>query len=280
MVKRRENKSSLKKIWCAVILIIALELLISGLLLILMERDEKRTVKAEKERSSIIEEAETVGQKWEYLEEEESNRHGGSSTDLLILVNKTHEMPRNRIPELVKLRDWDIQAARVLYEDLRMMLRDGRNAGGRFVISSGYRDREYQEKLLLEDIRKDMAGGMSYAEAYKKETKETMPPGYSEHETGLALDIVSASYQKLDERQEQTHEAEWLRENSYKYGFILRYPKEKADITGISYEPWHFRYVGREAARYMYENGLTLEEYHMELDSDKKEYTNRMGSAD
>ena len=92
-------------------------------------------------------------------------------------------------------------------------------------------------------------------------TQETMPPGYSEHETGLAVDIVSFGYQVLDGKQENTNENKWLRENCSKYGFILRYPKEKEEITGISYEPWHFRFVGKEAAEEITRQGITLEEY-------------------
>ncbi len=86
-------------------------------------------------------------------------------------------------------------------------------------------------------------------------------PGYSEHATGLSLDITSEDYQNLDEKQADTAESKWLAENCYKYGFILRYPPEKADITGIIYEPWHYRYVGKEAAKEIKEKGITLEEY-------------------
>ena len=87
------------------------------------------------------------------------------------------------------------------------------------------------------------------------------PPGTSEHQTGLALDIVAASYQLLDEGQEDTAEQQWLMANSWKYGFILRYPSEKSDITGIGYEPWHYRYVGRAAAAEIYHSGVCLEEF-------------------
>ena len=88
-----------------------------------------------------------------------------------------------------------------------------------------------------------------------------MPPGYSEHSTGLAFDIVALSYQMLNEKQEKTEENKWLQEHCAEYGFILRYPKGKEEITGISYESWHFRYVGTEISKYIMENGLTLEEF-------------------
>ena len=86
-------------------------------------------------------------------------------------------------------------------------------------------------------------------------------PGASEHATGLAVDIVSLDYQNLDDGQHYTAESTWLRENCHKYGFILRYPKGKEDITGISYESWHYRYVGKVVAKCIMENGITLEEY-------------------
>lgn len=92
-----------------------------------------------------------------------------------------------------------------------------------------------------------------------------MPAGYSEHQTGLALDILSSSNLNMDASQENTKENQWMKEHCYEYGFILRYPKDKENITQISYEPWHFRYVGKEAAKYMKENQLTLEEFHLIL---------------
>ena len=88
-----------------------------------------------------------------------------------------------------------------------------------------------------------------------------MPPGYSEHSTGLAFDIVSSGYHGLTLKQEKTRENKWLREHCAEYGFILRYHKDKEEITKIRYESWHFRYVGVEAAEYIMKNGITLEEY-------------------
>ena len=90
-------------------------------------------------------------------------------------------------------------------------------------------------------------------------------PGTSEHQTGLALDIVSAGYQLLDEAQEDTAEQKWLMEHCWEYGFILRFPEDKTEITGIGYEPWHYRYVGRETAEAIHKSGLCLEEYLQSL---------------
>ncbi|MGI6168220.1 MAG: M15 family metallopeptidase [Christensenellales bacterium] len=88
-----------------------------------------------------------------------------------------------------------------------------------------------------------------------------MPGNYSEHATGLAVDILSASYAPLDEGFAQTEEGAWLANNAHRFGFILRYPKSKESVTGVVYEPWHFRYVGVEAASEIFQRDICLEEY-------------------
>lgn len=186
----------------------------------------------------------------------------GINEKLLMLVNKTHKIPEGYEPELHWLKNGSCAVENLMYDALSEMLTDGSREGLQFVVASGYRSKERQEELLEEDIAADMQNlGMSYEEAYEKETRETMPPGCSEHETGLAVDLVSLDYQILDQNQEFTAENQWLREHCSEYGFILRYPKGKEDITEVDYESWHFRYVGREAAKIMTEQGLTLEEY-------------------
>ncbi len=120
---------------------------------------------------------------------------------------------------------------------------------------------ERQQELLDEDINALLKKGYTYKEAYAEVTKETMPPGYSEHTTGLAFDIVALDYQMLNAHQVKTEESKWLRKHCAEYGFILHYPEDKEDITQISYESWHFRYVGKEAAEYIMEREITLEEY-------------------
>ena len=123
-----------------------------------------------------------------------------------------------------------------------------------------------QQQLIEEDVAVLMNQGMSYEEAYEETLRETMPAGYSEHQTGLAVDIASAKDAELSTRQIETEENKWLQENCYKYGFIVRYPEGKSDITHIDYEPWHFRYVGKAVARYMMEHNLTLEEFLEEIE--------------
>lgn len=191
-----------------------------------------------------------------------SKQDGQEQDNLLVLVNKTHKIPENYEPELHWLSNGSCAVAEEMYAALSEMLTAGSEEGRQFVVASGYRSRETQQQLLEEDIADDILKlGLSYQEAYDKETRETMPPGYSEHETGLAVDIVALDYQILDEQQELTDENRWLQEHCSEYGFILRYPKGKEDITDIDYESWHFRYVGENAAKTITEQGITLEEY-------------------
>lgn len=180
---------------------------------------------------------------------------------LLVLVNRSHPLPADYAPALTKLSDWDLSVASVVYEPLSQMLSDGRAAGLRFQICSAYRTREEQQALFDEDVARYMAQGMTEAAAIEQTERYTMHPGCSEHETGLALDIVSLDNQLLDETQSQTAETQWLHTHCWEYGFILRYPPEKGDITGIDFESWHYRYVGTEAAQYLHEYNLTLEEF-------------------
>lgn len=187
---------------------------------------------------------------------------GAKDQELLILVNKQHKLPEEYEVELHWLESRRIAVDERMYDALSRMLSDGSDEGHQFVVASGYRDFERQKELLEEDILRDMQQeGLSREQAYEKETKETMPPGYSEHATGLAVDIVALDYQILDEGQEKTQENQWLRENCSRYGFILRYPDGKSEITGVNYESWHFRYVGEEAAQEIMSRGITLEEY-------------------
>lgn len=179
----------------------------------------------------------------------------------VLLVNKENPLPDDYEVELVKLQDGTNRAAKEAYEPLQNMLKAGIKEGLTFEICSSYRDVDRQRELFEEDVDALIRQGYSYTEAYNEVAKETMPPGCSEHSTGLAFDIVAYDYQMLDAKQAFTDESIWLREHCAEYGFILRYPEGKEDITGISYESWHFRYVGVEAAEYIMENGITLEEY-------------------
>ena len=148
-----------------------------------------------------------------------------------------------------------------IVEPLDQMFDAMRKAGLSPMVCSGYRTIEKQFHLFEEDIRTQVRKGSSYEQAFFKAKEETALPGASEHHTGLAVDIVGKSHQSLDQAQRNTKEAKWLLEHCAEYGFILRYPQNKTDITGIAYESWHFRYVGEEAAQYIMSEGLAFEEF-------------------
>ena len=196
--------------------------------------------------------------------ENESSETVNLNTDI-ILVNKDNRLPEDYSVTLKTLPDGVNKAAEEAHGPLCDMLKAGRKEGLSFEICSSYRSVERQQELLDEDINKLMRKGYTYEEAYLEVTRETMPPGHSEHSTGLAFDIVSLGYQMLDKGQERTAENKWLQEHCAEYGFILRYPKGKEDITQINYESWHYRYVGVEVAEYIMEKGITLEEYLEEI---------------
>ncbi|MBR6771758.1 MAG: cell wall-binding repeat-containing protein [Clostridia bacterium] len=148
-----------------------------------------------------------------------------------------------------------------IFNDLTSMLNDARALGYSPLICASYRTMADQQKLYLSRVADLLEQGLSLSEAEAEAALVVAVPGTSEHQLGLAVDIVSSGYQILDKAQENTPEQKWLMKNSWKYGFILRYPEGKSEITGITYEPWHYRYVGKDAAKLMYEKGLTLEEY-------------------
>ena len=184
------------------------------------------------------------------------------SDKLLMLVNKDHPLSDSYQTELHLLKNGQY-VAEDMYEDLRDMLFTGEeeNPGLSFLVASGYRTETKQQKLLDEEIEKNQNAGMDEQEAYEDALQSVAPAGYSEHETGLCVDIVAESNQRLDETQQYTPENEWLVEHCAEYGFILRYPAGKEEITGFMFESWHFRYVGKEAAKEITEKGITLEEY-------------------
>ena len=136
-----------------------------------------------------------------------------------------------------------------------------RAAGHQPIICSSYRPHSKQESLFANKVQRLMAAGYDAEEADQKAATVVARPGTSEHELGLAVDIVDASYQHLDEQQESTPVQQWLMEHCWEYGFILRYPDGKSDLTGIIYEPWHYRYVGKDAAQEIFNRDITLEEY-------------------
>lgn len=178
----------------------------------------------------------------------------------LVLVNGNNPMEQGYKPELTKLERGQYVDSRIA-DAARKMLSDAEKAGMDIVICSAYRSVERQGEVFNESMKERVKSGMDYLEAYQDTVTNVAVPGTSEHALGLALDLISDEHAELDERQEGTKEAKWLAENCHKYGFILRYPPKKMEITGIIYEPWHYRYVGVEDATKIMEMDLTLEEY-------------------
>lgn len=178
----------------------------------------------------------------------------------LILVNSDNYVPENYEVNLTQLKNGQAVDERC-YEDLQKMMDDCRAEGLEPVICSAYRTNEKQTELYNRQVDKWKAKGYSDSEARLEAGKLVAIPGTSEHQLGLAVDIVDVSYQLLDENQENTAVQKWLMQNSWKYGFILRYPTDKREITKITYEPWHYRYVGKDDAKKIFNSGLCLEEY-------------------
>ncbi|MEY8460539.1 M15 family metallopeptidase [Eggerthellaceae bacterium 24-137] len=179
----------------------------------------------------------------------------------LRLVNKEHPLAKDfPTPELKDVADGYAVDERI-HDDLVALLKAGEEAGRRPVVCSAYRSHKRQRELYRARVRQSKEEGKSGQEAKDDAAFWVAPPYASEHETGLAVDLVDASYQELDEKQETTATQRWLMKHCAKYGFILRYPTDKSDITGIGYEPWHYRYVGKEAASDIAESGLCFEEW-------------------
>lgn len=173
----------------------------------------------------------------------------------LMLVNPWNKIPKNYTVVLTELSNGQKVDSRI-YPYLQLMFDDARKEGIYAVVSSGYRTDEEQQKLLDEKVQAYINEGFSKKRAEKMAKEWVALPGTSEHQLGVAVDI-NADLNKSTNDKVYT----WLANNAHKYGFILRYPLGKTTITGINYEPWHFRYVGIENAQVIYENQICLEEY-------------------
>ncbi len=173
----------------------------------------------------------------------------------LIIVNKDNPIPESYDFTLTELDNGKKVDSRI-YDDLQEMLNDMTAVGIYPVIGEAYRTAEEQEEIMQNYISDYIAQGYSEEDAKAEAKKWVAKPGTSEHQLGLALDINADTNYSSNESVYT-----WLADNAYKYGFILRYPQGKEDITGIDYEPWHYRYVGKIAAEEIYNSGVCLEEY-------------------
>ncbi len=185
----------------------------------------------------------------------------------MFLVNKNNPLPSDydsRIETRVVFESWreyllDVRAA----DYLENMIAAAKEDGIDLLVVSAYRTIEYQQQNFDKSVQDRIDRGMTEEEAYADTLAEVALPGESEHNAGLALDIMVEEYQNMDDDGfEDTEAFAWLDKHAAEYGFILRYPKGKQDVTGIIYEPWHYRFVGLYYANEIKKSGLCLEEYY------------------
>lgn len=172
----------------------------------------------------------------------------------LVFVNKYHYLKENYVPNNLEIVEKCVSGSRYLVKDAKeafeTLCEDIQKQNLNIRLISSYRSYSYQETLYNNYVTQD---GKEKADTYSARA------GFSEHQTGLVIDIDNAktNYENF----ENTEEFKWMQENAYKYGFILRYPKGKENITGYVYESWHYRYVGESVATYLKSSNLTLDEY-------------------
>lgn len=178
-----------------------------------------------------------------------------TSDQMLVLVNRTHRITEEYNGGLVTLRSGKSVDSRI-YPELQAMFDEMRSEDIYPIVNEGFRTKEDQERMMEDQMNAYLDEGYSRKKAEKLAENIVAPVGSSEHELGIAVDIIADK-----SRSDNETVYNWLAENAYKYGFIQRYPSNKTDITGIDYELWHYRYVGKKAAAEIYEQGVCLEEY-------------------
>ena len=182
----------------------------------------------------------------------------------LILTNAEYPVPEDYEVELDAIPGTEQSVDKRIYEPLMTMIGDMKDQGLSPIVCSGYRTLDKQEKLFNRKVLSFVKAGHTKEESYNLARQTISIPGSGEHCLGLAVDFYTRRYHKLERAFEDTPESKWLVEHAQDYGFVMRYGENKTDITGIQYEPWHYRYVGVEAAKYMKDNELSLEEFYIE----------------
>ena len=224
------------------------------------EAPQEAPAPTQEEPAEPEEDPQTPAQETEPASEEDPAQTDAGDDWKLILVNAEHPVPEDYSVTLKELRN-DQWVDERIYPELQQMFDDARAEGIYPLINESYRSAERQQEILDNYIAAYEAEGLSTEEAQQRALEVVAKPGTSEHQLGLALDII------VEYEEDSTVTWQWLKENCWRYGFILRYPEDKTEITGISYEPWHFRYVGAEAAQQITERGITLEEYLEDKDA-------------
>ena len=249
--QRRYREAMRNRIIAAAFLV----LLIVGIIFIVKGCKDKKQAQEEQQQQA----AEALARQDE-PQEPEPAKPSAADNELLTLVNPWNELPEDWQVDLVTLSN-GLQIDRRCYDALQEMMDACREAGYEPLICSAYRTQETQQDLFNNKVAKLEAEGKSHDEAVQEAGTVVAVPGTSEHQLGLTVDVVDVNNQNLTEEQEKTPTQTWLMANSWRYGFIHRYPNSKSDITGIIYEPWHYRYVGKDAAQEIFNKGITLEEY-------------------
>lgn len=213
------------------------------------------------------------GSPWSSTASASTASYSASASDpLLVLVNKENALPDGYDPKLKTLPSKyfvntgrNMQFSSVAAPYLEQMIAAAAADGINFSIWSAYRSEAYQEANFKSHVNSYLTLGYSESAAESKTAETVAPPGHSEHQTGLAIDIISATWDdthsELTDDFDETKEFQWLKQNCATYGFILRYPKDKISITEYEYEPWHYRFVGVDNAKNIMGGGLCLEEY-------------------
>lgn len=255
MNRKEEIKKDKRRIIITVIAVLSIVVISIVIFCVICKVSQTKDVLDDKNKNSI----EALYQ-IENQNGEEDNKLGKISDWELVLVNQDNKIAEDYKINLKEIeKNYEVDER--IVESLKNMLKDARKEGLKPIICSAYRTRKYQTDLYNKKVKEYKRQGYNQKVAEEKASTWVAIPGTGEHETGLSVDIVSQDYQILDENQEKTKEQKWLIENCYKYGFILRYPTEKKEITKINYEPWHYRYVGIENARFIKEKDMCLEEY-------------------
>lgn len=223
---------------------------------------EQETENVEEQTETEAEEQEEVS--WEEQMVEKLPETASLDDWNLVLVGPWNELSKDFKPELVEVNNQQEIDARI-ESAWDAWYQAALEAGHRLFFASGYRSIELQEINFDSTVQQNINAGMSEEEAIEKAKEYLTVPGHSEHHTGLALDIVDEEWivegNGLDPEYETQASQQWLVDTMTDFGFILRYPENKEEVTGILYEPWHFRYVGKENAKFIVDHELALEEY-------------------
>lgn len=274
-----KKKRKLKKGATAAIAVLVCLLAAAAVTGVLNHR-KKTTVPSNDSAASVSESTSSGGESSSVVSEVSSSSSVLNASDsktgeggLLMLVNKDNELSESFTPNLVKLptsyyyssdkdTNFDSRAA----QSLKKFIDAGRKAGfDDLCILSGHRTYAYQKSNYERHVKQFEAKGETSSQAQIDAAAIVAPPGTSEHETGLAADIITTSWYnstgELTAEFDTTDAFAWLYSNCAKYGFILRYPEDKVSQTGYEYEPWHYRFVGTDTAKKIMDSNLCLEEY-------------------